>query len=589
MLSQEIQIMAQLATCPGCTSQLALPEAATLSDRVRCPRCGQKFPLMESVQFSIPNAELITDEIVEETKPYRSSLQPVPGAETYEPAPYESETYEDPYEPSKGPDETETAPFPVSATLSDWEARLKKAIAGQPEDTTEKVAEPAEESYSVEKPAITEKFILPDYAALKESLSAKLNSVDQDFEVPEADLTPTEPFPSRETLETWSADDAYTPETREYSPETLDAAEEEPTVSTSFDQTITNGPAVVAVDPVITTSPRHKKKRSIARTLASASLGVVGIPLGLYALLWLRGPAGDMAGIAQYLPSFMLPASFDSFHDDTNTQALVADDLEPTEDPLVEEMAETLPDNETATPLAEAEPETILDDPEVEPATATAPAPEDVTYQGPKFELVDPAEFNALFAAAEQAAPILAEGDLNSKESVAKKGQAYMTFTKLAEKFSYINQPGQTLDQAAQAALAQQLIRTTLRKDVVKRDLPQIALRWWQYPERPSTGMVMIGKIEQLNATDAGTIAIASLGIDGVAPTVPILLGSTEHQEGDIIGVVGTIMVNPAEQLPEVDPGLGTLLISQYSFPLELFANIPTPTDSTDPVETAIP
>jgi DNA-directed RNA polymerase subunit RPC12/RpoP len=569
--------MAQLATCPGCTSQLALPEGATLSDRVRCPRCGQKFLLMESVQFSIPNAELIVEEEIEETKPYRSSLQPVPGAETYEPAPYESETYEDPYEPAKEPNETVTAPFPASATLSDWEARLKKAIAAGPEE----VAEPTEESYTVEKPTINEKFSMPDYAALKESLSAKLNSVEQDFEVPEADLTPTEPFPSRETLETWSSADQYTPES-------LDAAEEEATVSTSFDQTVTDGPSVVSVETGITASPRRKKKRSIARTLASASLGVVGIPLGLYTLLWLRGPAGDMAGFAQYLPSFMLPASFNELAD-INSQALVSDDLEPAEDELVEEMAETLPENDAATPLAEAQPETILDDPEVEPATATAPAPEQVTYQGPKFELVEPSEFNALFAAAEEAAPILAEGDLNTKESVAKKGQAYMTFAQLAEKFSYINQPGQTLDQSAQAALAQQLIRTTLRKDVVKRDLPQIALRWWQYPERPSTGMVMIGKIEKLDATDAGIVAIASLGIDGVAPTVPILLGNTEHQEGDIIGVVGTIMVNPAEQLPEVDPGLGPLLISQYSFPLELFANIPTPTDSADPAATATP
>jgi DNA-directed RNA polymerase subunit RPC12/RpoP len=555
--------MAQLATCPGCTSQLALPEAATLSDRVRCPRCGQKFLLMESVQFSIPNAELIVEEEIEETKPYRSSLQPVPGAETYEPAPYKSESYEDPYETAKDPDETETSPFPASATLSDWEARLKKAIAAGPEE----VAEPTEESYKVVKPTIDEKFSMPDYAALKESLSAKLNSVEQDFEVPEADLTPTEPFPSHETLETWSAADEYTPES-------LDAAEEEATVSTSFDQTVTDGPSVVSVETDITTSPRRKKKRSLTRTLASASLGVVGIPLGLYALLWLRGPSGDMAGIAQYLPSFMLPASFNEL-DDSNSQALVSDDLEPAEDELVEEMAETLPENDAATPLAETQPETILDDPEVEPATATAPTPEQVTYQGPKFELVEPAEFNALFAAAEEAAPILAEGDLNTKESVAKKGQAYMTFAQLAEKFSYINQPGQTLDQAAQAALAQQLIRTTLRKDVVKRDLPQIALRWWQYPERPSTGMVMIGKIEKLDATDAGIVAIASLGIDGVAPTVPVLLGNTEHQEGDIIGVVGTIMVNPAEQLPEVDPGLGPLLISQYSFPLELFANLP--------------
>jgi hypothetical protein len=564
--------MAQLATCPGCTSQLALPEGATLSDRVRCPRCGHQFPLMESVQFSIPTAELISKEETEERQ-HRSLLQPVPGAETYEPYAAES------FEPPSDPGETETTPFPASATLSDWETRLRRAIAAEPEATTER-----EESYSFEKPTIAEKFSLPDYAAIKAELDVPSASAEDDFEVPDADLAPTEPFPSRATLESWSAEDAYTPES-------LEAADAEPTVKTSFDATLTNAeslPPVVSVDTASDSPFRKKRKRSIVRTLASASLGVVGIPLGLYALLWLRGPAGDMLHIAEYLPSFMLPSSFDELHDDANSQALVAEDLEPEADTLVEEMVEELPENDTATPLAEAEPKTILDDPDVEPATATAPAPTEVDYQGPKFELVEPAEFNALFAAAQEAVPALVEGDLNSKESVAKKGQAYMTFAKLAEKFSYINQPGQTLDQSAQAALAQQLIRTTLRKDAVKRDLPQIALRWWQYPERPSTGMVLIGKIERLDTTDAGNVAIASLGIDGVAPSIPILLGSTEHQKGDIIGVVGTIMVNPAEQLGEVDPGLGPLLISQYSFPLELFANIPTPTDEISPTAEAI-
>jgi hypothetical protein len=563
--------MAQLATCPGCTSQLALPEAATLSDRVRCPRCGHQFPLMESVQFSIPSAELITDDEIEEPK-HRSLLQPVPGAETYEPTPYKPTSYYS----SNDPDETETTPFPASATLSDWEARLRRAIAAEPEATTES----AEESFADKKPSVAEKFSLPDYAALKSELDAPSTSAEPDFAVPDADLAPTEPFPSRATLETWSAEDAY-------APETLDAADAEPTVKTSFDATLTDAegiPPSVSVNTASDSPFRKKRKRSIVRTLASASLGVVGIPLGLYALLWLRGPAGDMLHVAQYLPSFMLPSSFDGLYEDTNSQALAAEDLEPEANTLVEEMAEELPDNDAATPLAEAEPKTILDDPDVEPATATAPTPSEVDYQGPKFELVEPAEFDALFAAAQDAAPALAEGDLNSKESVANKGQAYMTFAKLAEKFSYINQPGQTLDQSAQAALAQQLIRTTLRKDIVKRDLPQIALRWWQYPERPSNGLVLIGKIERLDTTDAGIVAIASLGIDGVAPSIPILLGNTEHQEGDIVGIVGTIMVNPAEQLGSVDPGLGPLLISQYSFPLELFANL-----STSPTAEGIP
>jgi hypothetical protein len=386
-------------------------------------------------------------------------------------------------------------------------------------------------------------------------------------------------------VEEWAAENEYEPETRH--------AAEARTTFDSIDDEVLLGDAgtmdeEIAVDVNSGFTPRRKRRRSLARTLASASLGVIGIPLGLYALLWLRGPAGDVLHIAQYVPSFMLPASFAEI-DGSEPTALLADEPETatTNDAAAELLADDADEELSATELAEAEiaetePE-VRNDPEVAPASAEAPASViEPLYRGPKFSLVDHDEFAKLLAAAEQAAPQLTEGDLNSKESVAKKGQAYMTLARLADKCSYFDQPGLDLDQSARAALAQQLFRLTLRKDDVKRDLPQIALRWWQYPQRPSPGMLLIGKIERLQTSDSGTIAFVSLGIDGVAPAIPVLLGNAEHQEAELIGVVGSIMADPQDQLGSLDSLTGPVLVSYYSFPLVQLAEPQgtTPADS---------
>src|SRR5690606_17895353 len=110
-------------------------------------------------------------------------------------------------------------------------------------------------------------------------------------------------------------------ESEDQSAEQYYSDDEEATVKFASDQTISlsaaHGPhaddpePLPQIDDTVVVRSRvtpGKKSRSPLRTLASASLGVVGIPIGLYVLLWLRGPAGDMLDIAQYLPSFMLPA-----------------------------------------------------------------------------------------------------------------------------------------------------------------------------------------------------------------------------------------------------------------------------------------
>ncbi len=524
--------MAKLATCPGCTTQLALPEEATLSDRARCPRCHEEFLLMETVQFSIPSAEILPP-----LEPGVESVADTLAAEESSVEPFERETARDGETVEETPGREE---LPVSATLSDWEARLKRAIAADVDD---------EGSHTKASP------IFSEAASTKAEPAPEL----EDFAVADADLIPESSYPPSPPGEEWSPEEAYAPA-------------EEPTVKFTTDQTITNvvrdeeeapieaGPISVRTDSV---TPK-KRKRSALRTLASAGLGVVGIPLGLYVLLWLRGPEGDVLHVAEYIPSFMLPASFAEI-DDRDIPTQLAEQLEPDD---TAESTGALTTNESdaefdgTSELGNAEP-LLRDDPAVARASAEEPV-----YRGPTFARVNPTEFAELLAAAEQEAPQLATGDLSSKASVAQMGQAYMALARLADKSAYLNQPGLTPEETTKALLAKQLFESTLREATVARDLPQIALRWWQFDKRPSPGIVLLGRVERLQTTDAGTIAFVSLGTEQIAPPLPVLIGNASHAPGELVGVVGSIMIDPQTELPALDASLGPVVIAHHAFAL---------------------
>jgi hypothetical protein len=57
-------------------------------------------------------------------------------------------------------------------------------------------------------------------------------------------------------------------------------------------------------------APRRVRQPSIVRLLVGVvGGGLLGIFIGAYALLWLRGVEGDILGIARWLPDSVLPPS----------------------------------------------------------------------------------------------------------------------------------------------------------------------------------------------------------------------------------------------------------------------------------------
>ncbi len=505
--------MAKLATCPGCTTQLALPENATLSDAARCPRCGDEFALMEVVQFTVPTAELIPaseqsacSEVAEwasqamdiKTSGMRCSLDVTECEE-------ESAILEDSSSP------TELADAGATTTLSDWEARLKRAIT-----STETFAEEGENPSEA-----SEQGTLHDFSFPHEALEPPSDPEEVDAETP------------------------WTPiETNEF-----DFSASEPTVKSTSDDTIPCLPTTTSEDMAIDTTtefaPRKKKSRSLSRTLFSASLGVVGIPLGLYALLWIKGPEADFTHLADYLPGFMLPPTLQG----TSAQ------------PHEIETVLALNESEPLSSQAEQALPELVEDSEVQPATAEAPV-----YSGPSFAMVGSEEFGRLLADATSAAIELATGTLGAESSNRRKGNAYMTLCRLAEKCSFINQPELSAAHSDQAAEAQELMEKTLSSPNVLEDLPHIAETWWKFKARPSPGIVLAGRVNHVETTAAGPLAMVKLSESG--ETVPVLFGGSLPKSGTRIGIVGIIVNDPHSTIPGLSEFTESIVVAHFSVPI---------------------
>ena len=95
--------MASIATCPGCTAQLAIPESAAADSLVLCPECAVEFVLSETIQLNLPRAKILSPR--EKTSPAVEEL------------------------PSGG--------LAQDAPLASWEARLKNAIFAEPDQEYE--------------------------------------------------------------------------------------------------------------------------------------------------------------------------------------------------------------------------------------------------------------------------------------------------------------------------------------------------------------------------------------------------------------------------------------------------------------------
>ncbi len=494
--------MVSIGTCPQCAAHLALPETATAADHAQCPECRAEFSLADADQRWLSAATILD--------PVEPSVETSP-AEAFEPIPpeFESQHLE--------------APRPAvpelgagSALLSGWEERLKTAI----ETTASEIADPSETTIhkaEEETPQVPE-MVTPESAPKFEF------NLDP----------PTEPL--------------------------------QPQSSNISDEPYPVEPEVTAaVQLKLSPEPPRRKKSLVGIATAVVVPGVVGIFLGLIALVWLKGPEADYLNFASYLPAAMLPTTSTSeMHEpgtellaDEGSQTKTISEPRPAQEPLI---AKQEPISEISEPAGRP---LLSRDESVQPATAELTPQRKIPEVSAATE-----QFHKLLEAARNAAPEMIEGDLTTRESIARKGKAYMALCQLAEQFHYVNQSQLSNGGETEALLAKSFFRTAATEPAAQRDLAQIAARWWEHGGRSNQGIFLIGRIQDAQAVGTQTLCTVALGQEGDAYVIPVLLDRFPYSLGDQVGVVGSIVAQPGKKIPAFDSAVGQVVVAHYSFDL---------------------
>ncbi len=542
--------MASIATCPQCAKQLAVPETATAADHAECPFCEATFLLANVVQLAVPAVRIISMGAEVET-PESPAIE-LPAA--VEAAVETAELLED--------ENSATEPTPEIATeepaldaLPSWEARLKRALES---DTTEMTS-------AVETPDEAEKNIAPQPTQVERP----------DFEFQAEAPVDDEPIPPELAAE---QPDDFTSGVK--SPDSLEKLFEADLGTPEITARVSDSPAPDAHAALAASIQSNSRQRTPRRSWAKiatvmGSTSVVGTLLGLYALLWILGPSGDLIGLANYLPESILPATSTP----APTTALAEDDTpntplpepeEPTKTPVAEpeQLADTNP-----IPEAVAEPEMVADtapaepvhhDEQVQPATTEQPI-----AALPVATSISAEQFAGHVAAARNALPAFIQGDFSTKAATARKGRAYMMLCQLAEHFDFTHQLGLAPDAQAGVENAKALFGELFANAKALGDLSKIASRWWEHNARSNQGICLAGYVQGAQPAGKHTLClVVPSGQQTAQNGIPVLVDRPTVAVGSRIGVVGRIATQGEKELQSLGIDMPQVVVSQQSYDL---------------------
>lgn len=355
------------------------------------------------------------------------------------------------------------------------------------------------------------------------------------------------------------------------------------------------------------TTPRRKRRPSAVRTLVGiVGGGAIGILGGAYALLWLRGPDLDVLSMAKWLPAAMLPASMQAAPEASlaeqgqlapppaSTLAIVEPADVAGEGPTSDQVADAA---EATSPVAPpAAPDSIRQDPDFMPASAAepvadagaSPTVEDAVAQSPvespthwpttpivgqlhgvKFYTV--ADLDASLGGADAAHRRFLAGDLARKEDVAAMGQAYIELCKLAEQFTLTNPAEFGNELITKQMNAKNIFRGAVGAPARRNDLAMIAGRWLQHNRRPNNGVVVLGKVTDLQAQGAWTEYTIETPLGDATATSKVLIDGLPFASGSEIAVVGTIVADPRQAIDGYTGEAPQVIVSGFAFAPEEF------------------
>ncbi len=579
------QRLATILVCPRCQASLGVPSDATPALALECPVCDAEFPLATAELRELPMVRPASRRGAR--RPYTTP----PGLELVE------ELNGGPIDPWRS--------APPGASPSEEAAREEVAPsfeqlneAGEPDDTSEA---PVDELL-VDLPA-------PDLSSRDdapqpfEDISVELGDVELQAAAaappasPKGSIEEQVPNQVSEDPRAQEVDDDFTIGVDEPSEEDAGDDVEQPPIQ---EQSIP-GDRGYDFSPYL--RPQRRRGSPVRTLVGVVGGGVGGLLLAGYALTWLKGI--DLFQMAKWLPARMLPESVlmaDARPGDSLADAPVQDPLENADEADSGAPAEELPADESADEDTAAGSETTLAsgdieiDPHVMPASdvqasvaadeqpatnpdagtteqpaatgarsapgraglpsqnADAAAPSTWPATPIVADLTAPrlyslAEFAEAVAAAKTAGRDFVSGNLADRDAVRAMGQAYMKLCAVAERYTLTDPREYGVPLFTQQALAKKQFQVVAGNAARRGDLGVIASRWLQHPRRQNNGVVLVGRVSDMQPRGRWTEYSIDVLVGDDVLTTPVLLDRLWFATGDEAGIVGVIVTEPQQRM----------------------------------------
>jgi hypothetical protein len=599
--------MASVAICPHCYLQLVVPDGVESDERVECPTCAKEFGLDQAVLRAIPEvlrrpqvAEPIEE--IEETaavevdgaremaviEQIKSRIEAEiaanglhPGTETLLPLELPVESVAASSEPVEQAGDDPAAWFRHAKTLPEFpavedlavelddvtdmevEAKIEEVLRQAEVEAESDVAPEPSESHFARPAAMTLANPLPSREVRDEDNYDEIEAVPgPSFDLPNVALSPSngatieiDPSmsfgPAAETefelddvdFESMPAEESFTNQAGEV----IEPVFSEPEAA-----------KIAAAPFVLPGIPRARKKRSAVRMLVGTAIGgVVGLSLGYFVLLYLRGPEGDFLQVAKHIPNAVLPKSFGN-----NSTQIAEAAIKPIDTDSEESV--NVPAGYIEETPAPAEPAALveparddrygsepspLDEPAAEPIAAetasmtAAPLP----LRGPTFT-VD--QLATALEAAIAAQASLVTGDLSDAAVRRTKGMSYAKLCDLAEAITFVDRSSASVETEQAVEGADRLFRETLVDAHTRSEIARIAQIWIDSPHRRHGGIFLAGTPS--GGQIAGDVYEYELATENSGKLTLLMrepLDPLVESSDQPVGIVGSIVDNPADEV----------------------------------------
>lgn len=576
--------MAQVANCPQCEHDLLVPDGTVAGVWSRCPNCRAFFQLKDAKPRELIELEVVeadgdaADDQSAQTVADLSSMATWAGGSEEEPELHIAEEPED--SDLEFADELVEAESDIVEEDVAEEADAEEALEAEPhtldltaEESPEAAAERIDAWFRSAK-------TLADVPPLErasggyedepevEPVSSAANSATIDLGAQGVDeLDFSDDFELEPSTE--APQDIATWDDSQHMERLLAGIQEQPAaeLAAADDELMPHdreehvaATETWSPDVSLSGTPRvgqPRRQRSYVRTaLMTVVGGVMGLGLGYYALLWIRGPEIDSFHVAQYLPPAMLPASFNAQSPIAAIPPVIPRTEEEPAAPVTEEPAKTAEApaetqatyTEPAPAKSPAEP-AVLEAPPATPVTNSA-APDDAVRiaNAPSFT-VD--ELSTALQSGQGAEAGLVNGSMSDgKEVQQAKGRSYMILADLAQKTTFVDNKLTPEVASKLQQDADDVFRKSLANPHTRTEVGQIVPKWIASQNRKHGGVFFAATIA--SHASQGTVTECNVELGGgetLSVLVPANLSRQLDDPSRAVGFVGWIVDTPAEHI----------------------------------------